>query len=142
MAEKFYFFVFPVFGTAIIIECVFMDDLVDRIENIISQEPIDIYVNPTFLPEVIANQYDELWTEERMDKVINAAKKNKVAIEINNRYHLPSPTFIKRARDAGVKFAFGTNNTDANTGDLDWCRKMIAECLLVKDDMWEIGTRD
>jgi hypothetical protein len=61
-----------------------------------------------------------------------------VAIEINNRYRLPSETFIKRARDAGVKFAFGTNNTDSNTGNLDYCRKMISECRLVKDDMWEL----
>jgi hypothetical protein len=117
----------------------FMDDLVNRIVKIISEEPIDIYVNPTFLPEVIADEYDELWTEERMDKVIRAARKNKVAIEINNHYKLPSPAFIKRARDAGVKFAFGTNNTDSNTGDLDWCRKMIGECLLVKDDMWRVN---
>lgn len=116
---------------------VFMDDLVSRIVKIISEEPIDIYVNPTFLPEVIADRYDELWTEDRMDKVINAAKKNKVAIEINNRYKLPSAAFINRAKDAGVKFAFGTNNTDSNTGDLDYCRKMIAECLLIDDDMWK-----
>ncbi len=117
----------------------FMDDLVDRIVKIINTEPIDIYVNPTFLPEVIADKYDELWTEERMDKVIKAAKKNKVAIEINNRYKIPSETFIKRARDQGVKFAFGTNNTDSNTGDLDYCREMIAKCLLIEDDMWKIG---
>jgi hypothetical protein len=116
----------------------FMDDLVDRIVTIISTEPIDIYVNPTFLPLVIANNYETLWTTERMDKVIKAAKKNKVAIEINNRYRIPSQTFIERARDAGVKFAFGTNNTDSNTGNLDYCREMIAKCLLIDDDMWRI----
>ncbi len=116
----------------------FMDGLVDRIVEIINNEPIDIYVNPTFLPTVIADEYDALWTEERMDKVIEAAKKNKVAIEINNRYRLPSETFIKRAREEGVKFAFGTNNTDSKTGNLDYCREMIAKCLLVQSDMWEV----
>lgn len=117
----------------------FMDDLVERIVEIISTEPIDIYVNPTFLPEVISSKYDELWTVERMDKVIKAAKKSKVAIEINNRYRIPSEAFIKRARDQGVKFAFGTNNLDSNTGDLDYCRDMIAKCLLIDEDMWKIG---
>ncbi len=116
----------------------FMDDLVDRIVTIISTEPIDIYVNPTFLPLVIADNYETLWTTERMDEVIKAAKKNKVAIEINNRYRIPSQAFIERARDAGVKFAFGTNNTDSNTGNLDYCREMIAKCLLINDDMWRM----
>ncbi len=116
----------------------FMDDLVERIVEIISTEPIDIYVNPTFLPAAISDNYDELWTEVRMDKVIKAAKKNKVAIEINNRYRIPSEAFIKRGRDHGVKFAFGTNNTDSNTGDLDYCREMIAKCLLIEKDMWVV----
>jgi histidinol phosphatase-like PHP family hydrolase len=71
-----------------------------------------------------------------MDKVIAALKKSGVALEINNRYKIPSASFIKKAKAAGVKFAFGTNNTDSKTGDLDYCREMIAECGLVADDMW------
>jgi len=117
---------------------VFMDDLLDRIVKIISTEPIDIYVNPTFLPVVIAEQYDALWTPERMDRVIAAAKKHRVAIEINNRYQLPSETFIKRAKEQGVKFAFGTNNTDSKTGDLDYCREMVSKCGLTASDLWKL----
>lgn len=117
----------------------FMNELVEQIETIVSTEPIDIYVNPTFLPEVIADQYDALWTSERMDKVITALKKSKVALEINNRYRIPSESFIKRAKEAGVKFAFGTNNQDSKTGDLNYCREMIAKCGLVASDMWKLG---
>lgn len=117
---------------------VFMDDLVGRIVKIISSEPIDIYVNPTFLPVVIADQYDALWTPERMDRVIAAAKKHRVAIEINNRYRIPSETFIKRAKEQGVKFAFGTNNTDSKMGDLDYCREMVSKCGLVASDIWKL----
>ena len=117
---------------------VFMDDLVGRIVKIISTEPIDIYVNPTFLPTVIADQYDALWTPERMDRVIAAAKKHRVAIEINNRYRIPSETFIKRAKDQGVKFAFGTNNTDSKMGDLNYCREMVTKCGLVASDIWKL----
>ncbi len=39
----------------------FMDMLVEKIVAILSQEPVDIYVNPTFLPEVINHNYDRLW---------------------------------------------------------------------------------
>jgi histidinol phosphatase-like PHP family hydrolase len=59
-----------------------------------------------------------------------------VAIEINARYRLPSPKFIKMAKKAGAKFSFGTNNVDNNVGDLDYCLQMIQECGLVWQDMF------
>lgn len=114
----------------------FMDDLVMRIEKILSTEPVDIYVNPTFLPDCIADDYDRLWTRERMLRVIHAAVSNGVAIEINNRYHLPSEKFIRLAKKEGVKFAFGTNNADSRTGDLDWCLLMQKRCNLTARDMF------
>ena len=50
----------------------FMDQLVDRIVTIVTTEPIDIYVNPTFFPDEINDRYDEFWTEERIDRVVAA----------------------------------------------------------------------
>ena len=115
----------------------FMDMLVDRTVGILNDEPIDIYVNPTFLPAAIAKEYDTLWTEERMDRVIQAAFRNGVAIEINARYKLPSETFIRRAKAAGAQFSFGTNNGGKNDlGDLAYCRLMAVRCGLTKDDLF------
>ncbi len=115
----------------------FMDTLADRTVWILENEPIDIYVNPTFLPAVIADRYDELWTEVRMDRVINAAVKNGVAIEINARRRIPSPSFLKRAKRAGATFSFGTNNgSKRDLGNLEYCREMIVECGLTPDDMF------
>jgi histidinol phosphatase-like PHP family hydrolase len=114
----------------------FMDMYVKSIVSVISNEPIDIFVNPTFLPQVIADKYDELWTEERMMKVIKAAVKSNVAIEINARYEIPSAAFIKLAKKHGVKFAFGTNNGDENFGRLEYCLKMMKECDLKASDMF------
>jgi histidinol phosphatase-like PHP family hydrolase len=108
----------------------FMDMLVEKTVEILSHEPIDIYVNPTFLPAVIAEQYDALWTPARMDKVINAAVKNDVAIEI------PSIKFIKRAKQAGAKFTFGTNNGDKNLGWCEYCLQVADECGLEKKDIF------
>jgi hypothetical protein len=114
----------------------FMDDLVTRIETILATEPIDIYVNPTFLPECISAGYDRLWTRRRMLRVIDAAVSNHVAIEINNRYRLPSEKFIRMAKRQGVKFAFGTNNSDSNLGDLDYCLLMQKKCGMKAGDMF------
>jgi histidinol phosphatase-like PHP family hydrolase len=60
-----------------------------------------------------------------------------VAIEINNRYKLPSPSFIKLAKEAGCKFTFGTNN--AGAGDLGRCEyglQMVEECKLTGADFF------
>ncbi len=117
----------------------FMDQLVDAIEKILT-EPIDIYVNPTYLPDEIADQYDELWTVDRMDRVIKALMENEVALEINDRREIPSAAFIIRAKEAGVKFTFGTNNGGSNDlGHLAYGVRMIEECNLKPDDMWQPG---
>ncbi len=114
----------------------FMDDLVETIVTILSNEPIDIYVNPTFLPEQMAGSYDKFWTEERMGKVINAAKENEIAIEINNRFKIPSAKFIAKAKQAGVKFTIGTNNIDKSFPRPEYALEMISTCGLNEDDFW------
>jgi hypothetical protein len=115
----------------------FMDMLVGKIEAILSKEPVDIYVNPTFLPAPIMAKYDELWTPQRMDRVIKSLKDNDVGLEINARYKIPSIAFIKRAKAAGVKFTFGTNNTTNNDlGRLEYCLKAIREVGINAEDVF------
>ena len=116
----------------------FMDDLVEKIEAIFSQEPVDIYVNPTVLPVEIRGEYEQLWTKERMERVVKVLADNNIALEINARYKTPNSTMIKMAKEAGVKFAFGTNNTGRELGQLEYCLKMIDECGLTPNDMFEI----
>lgn len=113
----------------------FMDLYVSRIEGVM-KEPIDIYVNATFLPAPLHPQYDTLWTEARMKSVIDAAIENDVAIEINDRYRIPSPAFIKAGKAAGVKFSFGTNNAEAELGRLEYPIQMVRECGLQWQDIF------
>ncbi len=115
----------------------FMDTLVDRAVGILEREPIDIYVNPTYLPEVIARDYDKLWTEARMRRVVRAAKSGGVALELNDARSLPSETFVRMAKEEGLKFTFGTNNAGAQ--DLNRCEyglRMVQACKLTWDDFW------
>ncbi len=114
----------------------FMDYLVEVIVKIMNEEPIDIYVNPTYLPEQMVNRYDAFWTEERMDKVINASIENNIAIEINNRFKIPSEKFIKRAKAAGAKFTVGTNNADENFSGAEYALEMIKNCSLTEEDFF------
>ena len=115
----------------------FMDDLVEKIEAIFSQEPVDIYVNPTVLPDELMPEYEQLWTKERMERVVKVLADNGIALEINARYKTPSAVMIKMAKEAGIKFSFGTNNVTKNLGQLEYCLEMMEECELSPNDMFE-----
>jgi hypothetical protein len=121
-------------------EQAFMDLLVSKIAGILESEPIDIYVNPTFLPAVIAARYDALWTDARMQRVIDAAVRNRVAIEINARYKIPSERFLRLAKAAGATFTFGTNNAGAgDLGDWSYPLEMQTRLGLTAADMFVPG---
>ncbi|MDX9881010.1 MAG: DUF1080 domain-containing protein [Prolixibacteraceae bacterium] len=114
----------------------FMDELVSKIESILSQEPVDIHVNPTFLPAVIAGKYDELWTDRRIDRFVKVLADNNIALEINARYRIPSEKILRKAKEAGVKFSFGTNNTGNDLGTLDYCFEIQEKLGLAYKDMF------
>lgn len=114
----------------------FMEHLVNTLVKILNTEPINIYVNPTYLPAQMQNRYDYFWTSARMDRVIKAAKKHKIAIEINNRYRIPSAEFISRAKKAGVKFTIGTNNLDSNFSGADYAIEIINKFGLTEKDFF------
>jgi hypothetical protein len=118
----------------------FMDTLVARTVEILEKEPIDIYVNPTFLPESLAKDYDRLWTPERMQKVVEAAARNRRAIELNNRYKLPGAAFVRMAKEAGCKFTFGSNNSGpADLRRSEYGLAMIEQCKLTWQDFFVPG---
>jgi histidinol phosphatase-like PHP family hydrolase len=120
----------------------FMDYYVNTIVKIFNEEPINIYVNPTFLPQPMQARYKDFWTDARMTKVIEAAVKNKIAIEINNRYKIPSEDFIRKAKAAGVKLTVGTNNKDADFANAEYARTVIKDLDLKESDFWLPATKN
>ena len=113
-----------------------MDFYVSQIELILDNEPADIYANPMFLPPGLAKDADVLWTDARIDRVLDTLARHKIALEINSRYRIPSHKVLRKAKARGVKFTFGTNNVDANVGRLEWSLEAVRECGIVKGDMW------
>ena len=118
-------------------EQAYMDLIVDKICEVL-QEPMDMYVNPCFLPTQMADRYDEFWTEARMNKFVEAMAKSGKALEINNRYKLPNKAIIQKAKAAGVKFTFGTNNADErDVGLMEYAIRMKKECGITTADMYK-----
>lgn len=113
-----------------------MDFLVSQIELILANEPVDIYANATYLPPPLAADYDALWTDARIGRLLDVLEKNDVALEISARYRIPSAKIITRAKARGIKFTFGTNNENADFGRLEYALDMVDACGLTPADIW------
>lgn len=114
----------------------YMDLIVDKICDVL-KEPVDIYVNPCFLPKPMNEHYDEFWTESRINKFVDALSKSGKALEINELYQIPNKAIILKAKEAGVKFTFGTNNVVPEVSLLEYSIKMKKECGLQAIDMYK-----
>lgn len=115
----------------------FIDEFVDRTVNMILTQPIDFYGTPTFLPAELTDARERLWTERRMTKVIDALVKAKVALEINDRYKIPTEKFLKLAKAAGCRFSLGSGNSGPQ--DLRRCEyglEMIAKVGIQWSDLF------
>ncbi|MCL1921893.1 MAG: hypothetical protein FWG50_12615 [Kiritimatiellaeota bacterium] len=105
-------------------------------------EPVSILANPTYLPPCIADQYDRLWTEERMRAIIAKAIERGVALEIQAESAFPKPAFIRLAKQMGAKFSFGTNNFDDKVKNLSSWFSVIEQCGLQASDIATIRRQE
>lgn len=113
----------------------YMDMILNRICSVLT-EPVNIYVNPCYLPEPMLQNFDKFWTEARMNTFVAALAKSGKALEINEHYQIPNKAIIMKAKAAGVKFTFGSNNTTPNVSDLSYSLRMKKECGLTAKDMY------
>jgi hypothetical protein len=115
----------------------FMEALTGRIEAVARSKRIHVWSRPTYLPEAVKGDHAALWTQDRIDRVIKACVDGNVALEINDRLKVPGAEFIRRAKAAGARFTFGSDNSSANDlGKLTYCIEMIKECGLTANDIW------
>ncbi|MBQ8046508.1 MAG: DUF1080 domain-containing protein [Prevotella sp.] len=114
----------------------YMDMIVDQTVKILTYEPADIYANATYIPDDWMADYDRLWTDERVDQVLDVLQRYGIAMEISPRYKIPSFDIIRKAKARGLKFTFGTNNVDADFGRLEYAIEAIRACGLTAGDIW------
>jgi histidinol phosphatase-like PHP family hydrolase len=114
----------------------FMDRFVDWHVRIMAEEPIDILANVSWLPAPLSADFDRYWTAARMQKVMDAAVKYRVALEIGARLQLPKTPFLRMAESAGVKFTFGSNGRYPEMGKLDYSVAIAQGLGLKREDMF------
>ncbi len=118
----------------------FVDGLVKRLGEAAQSKRMKIWARATAVPPSLKATYAAVWSPERMDRVIAALKEGDIAVEINDRLRTPSAAFIQRAKAAGVRFAFGSDDTNPHDlGKLAYCVAMIKECHLGSGNLWIPG---
>jgi hypothetical protein len=118
----------------------FMERYVDYTVKILAQ-PIQVWSNPTYLPESLKDHYDQLWTPARVKRVIDAAVANHVAIELNTHFQIPRADFVRKAKAAGAKFTFGSNAHVHGIGNISYALAIAKECGLTRSDIYVPGER-
>lgn len=99
-------------------------------------EPLDVFACPLFLPCCLQREYERLWTKQRLTQIIEAAEARHIAIEINDIVHVPHEDFIRMAKQAGLKFTFGSDSRNHYVGRLDYCKRIAAQCGLTEKDFF------
>ena len=114
----------------------FMDRYVEWHVEVLTKTPLNILANTTWLPQSLMPDYDRLWTEARMTKVIECAVKRGVALEISSCYDIPRLPFLKLAKNAGAKFSLGSNGRYPKMGLIEHSVRMAKELGLKRGDMF------
>jgi histidinol phosphatase-like PHP family hydrolase len=101
-----------------------IDVMVRNLCDLVRSMPIEIVAHSTLLPPAVLALEPDVeawWTEEREDRFIDAVVASGVAVEISNRYRLPHPRFLRKAREAGACFSLGSDgHTAAQVARLGW----------------------
>ena len=105
---------------------------------IVVNEPITILANPTYLPDKIKHRYDDFWSEDRMGKLLDAAVKNKVALEIQAGTNFPNKKFIELALKKGAKISIGRNNMDDKPNELKRSLDYLEELNVKPENMLDL----
>lgn len=99
----------------------YMQSHIRALEELAEGMPVDILAHPTLLPVPLRRlSLEELWTEEREARAVEALFRAGIAFEISNRYR-PHERFVQRAVDRGVRIALGSDgHTVAQVADVAW----------------------
>ena len=112
----------------------YMEAHVASLERFAREMPVDILAHPTLLPwELRRIPLDELWTEDREERAVEALFRAGIAFEISARYR-PHERFVRRAFERGVRLSLGSDgHSREQVGALD--RPLaLARSLGARDD--------
>jgi hypothetical protein len=99
----------------------YMEIHLSALERFAAEMPVDILAHPTLLPVPLqVLPIEELWTEPRETRAVDALRHAGIAFEISNRYRAHQ-RFVRRAYESGVRLSLGSDgHTPQAVGDVVW----------------------
>lgn len=119
----------------------FMDRYVEWHVEVLTKQPVDILANVSWLPAPFAKDYETLWTEARVAKLIEPALKYGVAIELSSGFKLPQQRFAQQVKEAGCLFSFGSNGRYPKMGEIEYSLILAHELKMERKDIFVPGDR-
>ena len=116
----------------------YMDALVANAEDLASTMPVDILAHPTLMNLTLRHvPAEELWNEQREERLVNALATAGIAFEISARYR-PHENLVRRAIDRGVRIALGSDGHSADqVGDLTFPLALARHCGARDEDLFD-----
>jgi histidinol phosphatase-like PHP family hydrolase len=117
---------------------VYMDAVVTNAEALAATMPVDILAHPTLVNLALRHVApEELWSEEREERLVTALATAGIAFEISARYR-PHERLVRRAIDRGVRVALGSDGHSAEqVGDLTFPLALARECGARDEDLFD-----
>ncbi len=119
----------------------FMKWYVDWIVEILETTPLDIWSHPMWVTRKFQAQLEQMWTEERMRRVVMTCKNTNTAVEIDSSVKLPTMPFLRMAKAEGLKFCFGASSQGSRINPIDWSIATARELGLTRKDMFQPAPR-
>ena len=116
----------------------YMDALVANAEELATSMPVDILAHPTLVTLALRDiPAEELWNEQREERLVTALASAGVAFEISARYR-PHERIVRRAIDRGVRIALGSDGHSFDqVGDLTFPLALARHCGARDDDLFD-----
>jgi histidinol phosphatase-like PHP family hydrolase len=116
----------------------YMNAYIANAEQLAATMPVDILAHPTLVTLTLRTApVDELWTEEREERLVSALFEAGIAFEISARYK-PHERLVRRAVDRGVRISLGSDGHTADqVGDLTFPLALARHCGVRDEDLFD-----
>ncbi|HEX7020612.1 MAG TPA: hypothetical protein VF159_11400 [Gemmatimonadaceae bacterium] len=119
----------------------YMDAHVAEAERFAREMPVDILAHPTLITLPFrGHELDDLWTEEREQRLVEALFHARIAFEISNRYR-PHERIVARAIARGVRLSLGSDgHTKEQVGSIEWPLALARRLGVADRDLYDPAT--
>ena len=116
----------------------YMAAFVENLERLTIEMPVDILAHPTLLPLALRNRpHEELWTEDREERVVSALRRAGIAFEVSARYR-PHESLVRRAVAAGVRISLGSDGHSAvQVAGISWPLALTRSLGVRDEDLYD-----